>query len=158
VKLHRSLGFWGGLLVMISVCWAWWDSRRNIAHVCCGDYVVYNVGGGLAVARLMGDGIEYERSSVRRYEENWQRLGLRAPVFLRSPVSERAMEMKPHLFSSEAGRIPDPLMGLVLSMVIAAGWICYIPFWLIAAVAGIAWGACLGWRARKMRRAMVVIG
>jgi hypothetical protein len=27
-RLHRSLIFWGGLMVMISLGWAWWDSSR----------------------------------------------------------------------------------------------------------------------------------
>ena len=29
MKLHRSLGFWGGLLVMGAIVWGWWDSQTK---------------------------------------------------------------------------------------------------------------------------------
>ena len=32
MKLHRSITFWSGLLVMVFIVWAWWDSRGNSTY------------------------------------------------------------------------------------------------------------------------------
>ena len=81
MRLWRSLMFWGGLVVMGAIGWAWRDSTRYMSFLSCKDYVVYNVGGGLCVARTMGTGIQYERHPVRSGEEDLQgKLHDRHPV------------------------------------------------------------------------------
>ena len=155
MKLHRSLVFWAGAVVMASLSWGWWDSTRNLLVGSSKDIVVLSAGSGITVARWRGIGTVFERDTLDGDAASLREVGLRAPMLL---IDEGGDWKERTAMKSVAGPKPDPLRHLISNTVMSAGgWMCYVPYWLITSMAAGVWGALLVWRWRRIRGAAAVV-
>jgi hypothetical protein len=159
MKLHRSLVFWAGVMVMISVCWAWWDSRRNLAVVAGGRHMAVSAGSGLSICSWDEPGFMYERDTLAGDLQSLREVGWRWPVYHRNTGPEWQEGMTSHFLLPLEGSAGDPLEPLLLHAVLGprGSWVLYLPYWLMALMVMLSWGSLLGWRWRRMRRAEVVV-
>ena len=154
MRWYRSLVFWAGVIVMGSIMWAWRDSTRHTALMGTTDYGVISGGSGLTVTRWdvsgIGSGPMFEYRALAGDTEGLREVGLRWPVYLRNSGPEWQERMMRRFLLPDEGK-GDPLGPLLLHAVMggAGFWALYVPYWLVALVAGVLWGGLLVWRWRK---------
>jgi hypothetical protein len=145
-SLLRSLVFWGGLLVMGFIVWAWRDSWRYDSYLLCRSYSWKSAWGGVVVLHghgLLADPVETgrERKAGREGRDFLQR-----PFFVRaegidgeSPLWTRRGPIPEypsfHEYTREEMRT-EPL----------GTWVLYAPYWLLMGIAGALWAGLLVWR------------
>lgn len=159
MKLHRSLIFWSGLLVMASVLWGWWDSSRYAASIVRPDLVAINAGWGVTVSHWDASGIttdvHFERVELGDAGEALKEVGLRWPLFVRNEGTAWQEEMMANFLIPDATGYDEPLSPLLIGAVLGdmGDWALYVPYWLIAALVLAMWSGGLVWRWKRVRKA-----
>ncbi len=133
-QLHRSLTFWSGILIMVFICWAWWDSLQYLTMARYHHAYVQQGGGGLASGFFGSSGSDW--------------------FSLRKKVSTHAALVDGDIrFISTAHQndsklaLPEPLLTNRTEGVEA-----FVPYWLILLAVATPWVALLLWRARHRSR------
>ncbi len=153
LALHRSLGFWSGVLVIAFIVWAWQDSLRNSCYFRYGRWNLLHTDCGLVMMSWSTRHLSLEAG--RSYKISTfvgPKIVARAVCFRRrAEESEwectRRFEVDyPDLNASSPG------FYFVLTARMNPGdWVCYIPdSWLLAGFLPI-WSGILVWRAKRMR-------
>ena len=163
-RLHRSLTFWAGLLVMASLLWGWWDSMRHLTVLRHSDHAMISAGGGLTVSRwdgfwMTGSGFVFEHGTFEGNSESLREVGLRWPIYLRNSGPVWQERMMTHFLLPGDGKPEDPLTPLLLAPVMGGqgDWMLYLPYWLLVLVLPLPWGAMLVWRWQRISRAGAVV-
>lgn len=148
--IHRSLIFWGGLLVIAFTGWAWMDSRGDDSFVRWRGISVGNVQNGIAVlTSVPGVSNDLEWRRVKSSKVFPGELAP-PPFFLRGTSDEGVsfpgdVEMKP-------GTLKEYIRGFMRRRPPEA-WCLFLPHWLImVATAGVTVGL-LVWRAGRWSKA-----
>ena len=151
MKLHRSLIFWAGIVVMISVCWAWWDSTRTIALASSGDHVVISAGSGISVTARRGFGQILDHDDLAGDLVSLREVGLRWPVLLRKTSPGWQAEMTERYMRPGPDGKPDSLHRLIYPTLLGrtGEWYVYVPYWLVMLGATLIW--CWGLERRWLR-------
>jgi len=147
MKLHRSLSFWSGLLLISFICWAWHDSYYYRSHLYSGRSTCMSFWGGVHFSHSGSTPrIPFRVNRVagpQGHAHFFQR-----PFFLRGggqplPSVFETNYVSPSSYEWELHYNPyyPRSMGLL-----------FIPHWLIVLAIAIPWLGLLVWRARRMKR------
>ena len=143
--LHRSLTFWAGLLTIIFLVWAWWDSRDHTSWIRWKQLSACNSGEGALICREAGATTAFDTG--RRF------LGgsSRSPVLdFRPPFLVFSQGLDPQ--SSMIANSMKEAHQLMVNVSPPGSWYLYIPHWLILLPIITTWSLLL-WRAGRHRRA-----
>ena len=137
---YRSLTFWSGLLVAVSLCWGWQDSRRYQTAFYAGPFFLVQTDSYLGLGRLsypVDGGFERDK-----YTRNFAIAP--APFFLRGGKRTSRGDTTPEDVRSllESGWAGHP-----------GNWGAMLPHWLLLLGAVSAWAGALLWRAKRIQRA-----
>lgn len=162
--LHRSLTFWFGLLVMVFVCLAWWDSERLRTGAGSQPILIYNVWGGLLVAHRPDPfphaKFEFERESLGTYYNHLPET-FPAPLFLRGSdvLEDEQLDLRNRLVDSEAPQGLSPAsytlhesVQLILNAGSSKEGVIVLPHWLILLTVAAVWLGLLFLRARRRNK------
>lgn len=156
--LHRSITLWSGLLVMIFIVWACWDSTRNWSYVVHGRWELANIDCGLAVSRYHRPApFGTERTeAIHVFEEKGLRMTL--PRYFRKAAgeSEAASAMRLAGTYGDDFRSATNFIFYHTSRGASGDWICYVPYWCLLAGIVPPWLGLLVWRGR--RRKFTILG
>lgn len=137
--------------------WAWRDSTVSIFHAQGWGYRVDARDSGVAIigADRPSGGFHVERMDMSGGRPWVMRLARPGFVKWKEPAPT------PEILGS--GPVDQALQSHVRSALFQnwlvswggrrGGWVCFIPYWLILLGAAVVWGALLGWRTRRWRRA-----
>lgn len=152
---YRSLTFWSGMLVMMFICWVWWDSFRN--------YSGAHLGGALSVGSRQGF-VEVDRS-----DEGTPWGGKRVKLAGKMPAK---LFPKPALlrgggdilddpaeylrWEEQMRSAPDQVTRARIDMATFPGshLKLLVPHWLLLLAVLLPWSGFLLWRSRRIRRAI----
>lgn len=153
-RWHRSLIFWAGLLVMVFISWAWWDSCRMITGIGSQRLSAASMDTGVLLTRRspftdvrFGANRSHSDSLVGPWD-------FPPPFALRgkdgaSPGETRwtgmpAMNEEPWTLKTRWERIMDDMPRDMLAI--------FLPYWLLMASAAGLWIPLLWWRWRRAIR------
>ena len=154
--LHRSITFWGGLLVMAFIVWAWQDSLQRSSTLWYRFSSLASKWGGIQFAQ----GTLANPQRLHVLHEPLTRFPLEQER-LPQPGFHRAAELSPELRQA----LTDVAMGtrkgfrleehFKMNMTLAppGAWALFIPHWLLLLTVVVPWTALLLWRARRRKRA-----
>ena len=156
--LHRWKSLWLGILVLIFLTWAWWDSTRFHSIVVVNDYTVAHAGTGICIARWNTVGKTYyrsDRSTINSHYKAWMHPRLEAPRLLHY-TAQRDEDSIQFVFDPETlERIPRNSaachFAALLSGRTPGTWGLFLPHWLLIATFLIPWLTFLIWRTRRLR-------
>jgi len=148
--LHRSVIFWSGIFVMLSITWLWRDSERHFTRLDSGLWLLDQNQSAVMLlrtgtVRTRSPGIHRNPGSRHFATELFP-----APLAMRSrgvPVSYtdmRAQEQR-HCTMRED-------LVWVWTHEGAGSVIFFIPHWLILTAFALPWAGLLIWRSRRARR------
>ena len=151
MKLHRSITFWSGLLIIAFTCWAWRDSYRYSSFFTTGYWSWANNRGGVQLFHFGSSTAQW--NGARSYNAT--------------------RHLQPHLFQRAffvrgKGEMPDPRdfdpgydspstyewARYHYRYYPPRMWDLFIPHWLVLTPIVITWLALLAWRARRRKRKM----
>ncbi|WP_035603722.1 hypothetical protein [Haloferula sp. BvORR071] len=151
--LHRSLIFWSGILVMTFIVWAWWESEFSRVAVITRDNELVSRTSGIALVHHPG----MERT--KPIGMTWAEMSCSADPSMRLAQPGILHWKRFGLpLDSSGGEPGDPALREYKIYAMwgwtsaGAGWLCFIPYWLVLLVVAIPWLALLAWRARRRRR------
>jgi len=160
MKLHRSLTFWSGLLVIAALIWAWRDSMRYGSSAWterAGRILIANAYAGIQVIHE-GAPLSSPYGAGRREFAGDPIVvlfgALPPPVLVRKGelTHERNREFSAR-FTTAADR-PVYSLREWFEFISVGGMNLLIPHWLILSVFTSLWLALLGWRARRRKKAL----
>ena len=162
-SLRRSITFWSGLIIILFLAWAWWDSERHWNSLHRERFFIHSAWGGLHLDQhfspVPASWPAFERKPPellykhrhepfpgpfllregRIWDEGSEELLARAQRNRDKTVEYTTQEFMK--FSSLFGRSRD--------------WVLFIPYWLLILSTAMAWTALLFWRSQRKRRKRV---
>ena len=155
LSLHRSITFWSGLLVIIFIAWASWDSTRRWSIGTYGGWQVMNIECGVTIT-WTPEG-PYATSAYRLTPEEGS-LRITRPRYLRKAAgetpeaaAERFRQQYSHREDDSRGVIKDTFLSTIVDE--PGSWTLYLPHWCLIAGMLPLWLGLLVWRARRRRKA-----
>jgi hypothetical protein len=154
-KLHRSLVFWGGVVVMGFIGWAWRDSGQMRRIFRGGEYFAMSLEGGLAVGvgsrsylPICGGVFSDRPGWSGAFRHLWN------PGDHGWIGRERVARWRKGIANDD-----DPAFEVVAEEISGprGGWTVYVPYWLAMLLLALPWGAALGWSWRRAWRANAVV-
>lgn len=149
--LHRSLGFWFGILLMLFIAWAWWDSMRYQSWV-GGRHLNFGNSAGLVTIYLSSDPRVPSSGNSLYFQPEREEIVFTGSPALPSLRFMRGGGKQP----SELGERPDTYQGMVEGLMAlrpVEDWTLMVPHWIVLPGAATAWsGVLLGWRASRRRK------
>lgn len=153
--LHRSLVFWGGILVMGFVVWAWWDSGRNTVRLFARDYSLDARNSGVSVIHHGGFDAGFTMFRFAMSGPEAEKMRLARPGFVRwERHGAHRLQQKEPMDPALRQQVTFAMWGWAS---LGDGWICFIPHWLMLTGTAAVWLAVMAWRVRRWRKAMVVV-
>jgi heme A synthase len=171
-RLHRSITFWSGLLVMGFLVWAWWDSERLSSNAKRDPYWGRSTWGGVFIGNSgenpLGDLSFLSPPPSRSW--NFSRApatevlrhtpeAFPPPIFFRPeglPAAE-SEEVLNRWIDHDVEPLPFTVREQVILTLRYVGndgsWILFVPHWLILLTVAAVWIALLLWRASRRRKA-----
>ena len=161
MKLHRSILFWSGLLIIAFLAWAWRDSERQWTIAAKGEFMLNHAWGGLGLdvgVHPPSSSFEFERMSVADGYRHTPEM-FPPPFFLRtSDVTEaESDELWTRLMSDQTGQgapyfTVHEITKLGAEAKSSPGWTLFIPYWLLILLTALLTAAPLLWLARRRKR------
>ncbi len=166
-RMLRSLTFWGGLLVIAFICWAWWDSSWRWVHQRAGHNIIFSEDSGLEFFHCPSS--EFGWKGGVSTDLPWQfgsrkaRPRLARPGFAHSPGEEIPEAEVAYLAGTRrlAERLgcksPDPIVAdfyntFYLPTFGRHAWMIFIPYWCVLAAVLVLWLALIYGRHRRIKR------
>jgi len=145
-QLHRSLTFWSGLLVMLSIGWAWRDSQANELRISAGRWGTTHQSSAVVIDHNPTMTPDWRAEYSLGHSSLFGEISFPAPFVIfpwNSPPFNA--EFDPfaadnsyrdwHFYSIEAG-----------------AFVAFLPHWLILLAFGLQWTALLIWRGKRRSR------
>ena len=153
-RLHRSLTFWAGLLLIIFTCLAWWDSSHHDSQLRWQQSTANSTARGILISRSLTAG-------------NYGPIAIRRPASL-SPDPSKPREVFPSPFLVHAQKtylVTKPPRTRTWKQaeqdaINSSGpgsWTILIPCWLILLALLLTWTTLLLFRARRRRAHLLQI-
>jgi len=145
--LHRSITFWSGILVMMSIAWAWWDSFRHKPSLYCGGVWMVSSGGGIATGfnPPLNHDFEVDYHDSIRVVVGWS--AFQMPFYGRGQASTE------NIMPDERKTASAPSWyRAALRHRLSGCWILFIPHWLLLLGVLLPWTGLLVWRARRHKQ------
>ncbi|WP_367871800.1 hypothetical protein [Luteolibacter sp. Populi] len=155
-RLHRSVTFWSGILVMAFISWAWADSFRGGTWVRYGLWSATNSNGGVEVGFIDTPVPAPLATGLRTdYATRFSVVVLPAPQWTRGKDFELEDQTKARWFVEKLREITSYREYLAhrMSLWPESSWGLFLPHWLILLAVALPWSGLLYWRARRRRRA-----
>ncbi|MCW1913842.1 hypothetical protein OJ996_09670 [Luteolibacter sp. GHJ8] len=154
LALHRSITFWSGILMMVFICWAWWDSLKSTTQPMWGSCMMESQGGALSFTyRPSGrrPGWEFFRND---YSRPISRL-FPAPHFIRGGIEHADPKTRQSYATKSDGAPMTPRESDAMNMMYRTDrdWLLSIPFWLHLLAFALLWSILLLWRAKRRNKA-----
>lgn len=141
--LHRSITFGSGIILMLFIAWAWWDSMVAVSHL---QYLPYRGRSGAGAVLILnfayGDHVAGREPTTRN--PHW---GPFPPAFFRRGGGDRRFVRSP----ADAGFRQSIEQAMTTKS--SDEWVMIIPYWLLLLAVILPWSGMLIWRARRIRRA-----
>ena len=147
--LHRSVIFWSGIFVMLSIVWLWWDSERHVTRLDSGIWMLDQ--NQSAVMLLCTGKVRTRTPGIHRdpIARHFAPKLFPAPLIMRSrgvPVSYRDIRAQEHKYYTMREDLIWDWTHLA-----AGSLIIYLPHWLILTTFALPWAGLLIWRSRRAR-------
>lgn len=183
--LYRSMTFWSGIFVILSIVWFWWDSTERSHFLSAGHWRLHHWASGVAllheegyrsgwghhpspyVPMMIGHHGPYTPERTARESNLVSTMRLARPGFHRFDLKGSIHGRMKKLFDPETKDDPalrhlsiDAYFRVARSGMArgnARGWVLFVPYWVVLAGFTAVWGAALGWRARRPRGAKEAI-
>ena len=158
MSLWRSLVFWGGLVVMGFVGWAWRDSIGAERGLRKTPFSLESTGGGVCLQRCDRSWLEprpvyFSRKRPEQVHWGWWP----RPGYVRFDSAEQVARAMRSAKGEGHG------MNIILFNILDLGhsgdlgdWFVFVPYWLLMLVAMVLWAAALVWRWMRIKRARMV--
>ncbi|RYD31809.1 MAG: hypothetical protein EOP87_14020 [Verrucomicrobiaceae bacterium] len=147
-QLRRSLTFWAGLITILFICFAWWDSRSHITLVHWKQVEVNSTLHGLLISRIppWKEPLHFRRRD-RGPDSDLALFSPFDPPFL----VRKKTTYEPH--STTRSPLEVNQQGIV-DLFGPGTWILHLPYWLIVLPLLLTWNALLIARARRRKRSI----
>jgi hypothetical protein len=150
LSLHRSITFWSGLFVMLSLCWAWRDSTSHFSYLVWKRVSARSYAHGIVITTTIQSRSSRGWLSGRRDLDSRGPLPDPYPMLVRGTTTKLS-PMEHYLASERASTFREQVQANMNASGPGNSFL-YIPYWLILLLFALLWSTLLLARARRRNR------
>ena len=156
MKLHRSVIFWSGLLVIAFIMWAWRDSVDRSPGAGYHDTLLTTLNGGIGICHVHARNAPFEATYRGHSYPHPEWAACQPAFFIRGAGQQlnTVEEWENHMRQLHAAANARDFFGPPMRVESSRSWVLFIPHWMILLTFALLWAALLLWRARRRKKAM----